>query len=132
MPERRSQRIIFVTDAPDLSLVAAVEQHGFEVALTCDPAEVFAGLSVTPDLFVLDLSNASQAIDLLKKIRASSNFKEARVLVLADWGTGQATLALSNGADGFEPKPTEGERLTGAIERFFHPPLVMTASASED
>jgi len=51
-------------------------------------------------------------------------------LTVAQWGTGQATIALAQGADAFEPKPVEADRLVDAIERLLRPGMVMTARAS--
>jgi hypothetical protein len=42
------------------------------------------------------------------------------LLVIAEWGTGQASLALAQGADAFEPWPIETDRLISAIDRMLH------------
>ncbi len=84
-----------------------------------------------PDLLVLDLSDTEQTIQLLKEIRASSRWNRTSVMVAAEWGSGQATLSLSNGADAFEPKPISPARLMASIDNLLRPRLVMTANSGE-
>lgn len=126
-----TQRIMFVTDAvPDERLIAALEKHGFAVSTEAQsPGGIKA--STPPDLIVLDVRDASEGLERLKEIRVRSDLQTASVLVLAEWGTGQATLALANGADAFEPKPIEAQRLIAAVDRLLRPHFVMTAAAKE-
>jgi DNA-binding response OmpR family regulator len=128
-----TQRIMFVTgSAPDERLIAALEGHGFAVSTeTQRPIEIEASLTA-PDLIVLDVRDAYEGLELLKEIKTRRDLKTASVLVLAEWGTGQATLALANGADAFEPKPIDATRLSAAVNRFLRPRLVMTAAAKID
>src|SRR5437763_7370371 len=100
-----NQRIMFVTDsAPDERLSAALEEHGF--AVSTETRLIASEASPTPpDLIVLDVLDAYEGLKRLQEIRARSDLKTASVIVLAEWGTGQATLVLANGADAFEPKP---------------------------
>jgi DNA-binding response OmpR family regulator len=128
-----TQRIMFVTDsAPDERLVAVLEEHGLAVT-TETKAPVGSEAAVTPpDLIVLDVRDTNEGLECLKEIRARSDLKTSSVLVLAEWGTGQATLALTNGAVAFEPKPIDANRLIAAVDQLLRPRLVMTASASDD
>ena len=128
-----TQRIMFVTDsAPDERLIAALEEHGFAVSTETQPPVVIEASLTPPDLIVLDVLDANEGLECLKDIRARSDLKTSSVLVLAEWGTGQATLALANGADAFEPKPIDANRLIAAVDQLLRPRLVMTASASDD
>ena len=128
-----TQRIMFVTDsAPDVRLVAVLEEHGFAVSTEPELPIADEASLTPPDLIVLDALDANEGLKRLKEIRTRSDLRTSSVLVLAEWGTGQATLALANGADGFEPKPIDAKRLIAAVERFARPRLVMTASASDD
>ena len=121
---------MFVTDAPDASLVAGLEECGFDVASETPNADVYERLLIlAPDLVVIDFASAERAIKFLKGVRSSVTLDKTSVLVLATWGTGQASLALSNGADAFEPKPIDAARLLDAVERLMRPRLVMTAKA---
>jgi len=51
-------------------------------------------------------------------------------MVIAEWGTGQPMLALSHGADAFEPKPVDEPRLLAAVKRLLRPNMVMVARAN--
>ena len=127
-----TQQIMFVTDsAPDGRLIAALEEHRFAVSTETQP-QVTTEASVTPpDLIVLDVLDAHEGLERLQEIKTRSDLKTVSVLVLAEWGTGQATLALANGADAFEPKPIDAKRLIAAVDRFLRPRLVMTAAAKD-
>jgi DNA-binding response OmpR family regulator len=125
-----TQRIMFVADAaPDETLIAALEEHGFAVSIETRPP---VATNAAPELIVLDVQDADEGLERLKEIRASSVLQTASLLVLAEWGTGQATLALANGADAFEPKPIDAERLIAAVDRCWQPRLVMMAGAKID
>ena len=127
-----NQRIMFVTDsAPDERLIAALEEHGFAVSTETQSPGVIEASLAPPDLIVLDVLDAYEGLERLREIRARSDLKTASVLVLAEWGTGQATLTLANGADAFEPKPIDAKRLIAAVDRFLRPRLVMTAAAKD-
>jgi len=127
-----TQRIMFVTDsAPDERLVAALEEHGFAVSTETLPPGVIDASVTPPDLMVLDVLDPYEGLKRLQEIKTRSDLKTASVLVLAEWGTGQATLALANGADAFEPKPIDAKRLIAAVDRFLRPRLVMTAAAKD-
>jgi DNA-binding response OmpR family regulator len=126
-----TQRIMFVTDsAPDERLIAALQEHGFAVSRATRLVAAEAS-PIPPDLIVLDVLDAYEGLERLKEIRGGAELKNALVLVLADWGTGQATLALANGADAFEPKPIDAKRLIAAVERLLRPRLVMTAAMKD-
>ena len=126
-----TQRITFVTDSvPDERLIAALEEHGFAVSRATRQIATEAS-PTPPDLIVLDVLDASEGLELLKEIKTRPDFQTSSVLVLAEWGTGQATLALANGADAFEPKPIGAKRLIAAVDRLLRPRLVMTAAAKD-
>jgi DNA-binding response OmpR family regulator len=120
---------MFVTDsAPDEKLIAALDEHGFAVTTETQPPVLSEASLTPPDLIVLDVLDAYEGLERLKEIKTRSDLQASSVLVLAEWGTGQATLALANGADAFEPKPIDAKRLIAAVERFLRPRLVMTAA----
>jgi DNA-binding response OmpR family regulator len=127
-----TQRIMFITDsAPSETLIAALQEHGFAVSIETRLTAATQGLLTPPDLIVLDLLDAYEGVERWKEIKTGSDFKTAPVLVLAEWGTGQAVLGLSSGADAFEPKPIDGRRLIAAVERCLRPRLVMAATAND-
>jgi DNA-binding response OmpR family regulator len=126
-------RITFVTDhGVDDAVVVGLRGCGFDVVIesaTVDPQRLIA---LAPDLLVLDIADASDGIKILKNVHAIAELKDPLILVMSEWGTGQATLALSHGAHGFERKPVEPSRLVAAIENLLRPNMVMIAGASED
>ena len=88
------QRILIVSDeALDQNVRGALEERGF---------------TVTDDI---------DGIKLIKRVRATPTLKSSLILVVAEWGIGAATLALSQGADAYEPQPLGGTRLLDSVER---------------
>jgi len=127
-----TQRVLIAGDGSfDQSLRATLEHRRFEVAFEDDLRRVCERLVESDfDLLILGSTEVARAVELLKTIRATPQLRNALVLVTAEWGTGQATLALANGADAFEPKPIEAARLVAAVEKLLRPRMVMTARAS--
>jgi len=125
------QRILFVCDGVlDQKLRSALADRRFDMTES-DPARVLTQLTdETFDLLIIDLRNAAAAVELLKTVRAETRLHNLQTLVIAEWGTGQPTLALSQGADAFERAPIDGPRLAESVEKLLRPKLVMTARAS--
>jgi DNA-binding response OmpR family regulator len=114
----------------DESLIDALREQGFEVSATTTPI-AFERLRLSPpDLLVIDVLNPREGIELLKSVRSSVALKATLVMVIAEWGTGQPTLAFSNGADAFEPKPIDASRLIAAVKKLLRPNMVMVAKAN--
>ena len=126
-----TQRILFVSDGTiDQSLRAALEERRFEVAES-DSQRALSKLTIgSSELLIINTRNATQAIELLKKVRSVTSLRNVLTPVIAEWGTGQPTLALSEGADAFEPAPIDAARLVAAVEHLLRPHMVMTAKAS--
>jgi DNA-binding response OmpR family regulator len=124
------RRITFVTDGlSDESLINALREHRFDVRVET-ASSVANGRLAAADLLIFDIVDASLAIKLLREVRLSHHPASAPVMVIAEWGTGQATLALSSGADAFERKPIDAQRLLVAIKSLLRPHMAMTAKAS--
>jgi DNA-binding response OmpR family regulator len=124
------RRITFVTDGlSDESLIDVLREHRFDVRIET-ASSVTNGRLASADLLIFDIVDASEAIKLLRKVRLSHHPAGAPVMVIAEWGTGQATLALSQGADAFERKPIDAQRLLVAIKSLLRPHMAMTAKAS--
>ena len=123
-----SERILIVSDhQADESWQRALGAKGFETVLAADADDGFRQVSETQfDVVVVNL--AAGGSDLIKRIRSNSALAALKVLTLAEWGTGQGTLALSLGADGFEPAPINSGRLVTAIEKLLRPSMTMTAA----
>ena len=72
------------------------------------------------DLVVTDSGRAENGIEFIKRVRATPQLTGILILIIAEWGTGTLSLALSAGADAIEPnhaKPIEPSRLITSIER---------------
>jgi len=125
------QRILFVSDGTiDQSLCTALEERRFEIAES-NSTEALAQLTDGSfDLLIINLGDATEAVGLLKRVRASARLRDLLTLVIAEWGTGQPTLALSEGVEAFEPAPIDTPRLISAIEKLLRPRMVMTVAAS--
>lgn len=124
------QRILIISDDRTTeSLRRALDERGFEVTLTEDANDGYRQiLDATFDLVLVNLDNAITGAGLIKRIRSNGSLSQLRVMTVAEWGTGQATMALAQGVDAFEPKPVEARRLVEAIERLLQP-RAMTAWA---
>ena len=118
MPQ--SQRILIVSDNADFPS-AALEQRGFAVASANDCDMAFAKLLEAPfDLLIVEFAPAPGGIEFIKRVRATPQLTGILILIIAEWGTGEPALALSAGADAYEPneaKPIDSSRLTISIER---------------
>ena len=125
--------VMFLASAVDAAVIESLSESGFDVSTESQSAIGFErSLTSRPDLFVIDLADPDEAIAIIQRIRSAPELKQTLVLAIAEWGTGVATLALSNGADAFEPKPIKAAKLIAAVEKLLRPNLVMTAGVSED
>jgi DNA-binding response OmpR family regulator len=130
MPDVR--QILFVSDdAPSKLTRAALEQRGFAVAFAQDFDAAYRQLNDSAfGLVIVDVARAPQGIEFVQRLRAAPKLSKTLVLTIADWGTGQATLALTAGADAYEPKPVSPERLIAAVEGLLGQRVATTAAAS--
>lgn len=120
-------RILIVSaDAQFDFMRAAVEARGFEVTLAHDHEGAYRCLLESSfNLVVIDLAQAPRDIEFIRRLRVTPKLSKIFVLALGEWGTGEPTLALSQGADAYEPKPVNAERLIAAVERTLRPELAV-------
>ena len=119
----RPKRILIVgDDAAERNLIRdSLEERGFAVTALGDSVGAVRELFKSNfDLVVMNLATADDSVELTKQIRGRSDLANTLLLVIAEWGTGQASLALAQGADAFEPWPIETDRLISAIDRMLH------------
>jgi two-component system phosphate regulon response regulator OmpR len=117
------KRILIVgDDLAERNLIRdSLEERGFAVtALGDSVGAVRELLKANFDLVVMNLATADDSVELTKQIRGRADLANTLLLVIAEWGTGQASLALAQGADAFEPWPIEADRLISAIDRMLH------------
>src|SRR2546426_5156709 len=128
----RSQRILIVSEeAPSRVIRGALEERGFSVTSAGDHRTAYASLLESPfDLVVVDLAKPDYGAEFVGHVCATPKLSKTFVLTLAEWGTGQPTLALSQGADAYEPKPIDATRLVSAVERLLYQDMVKSAAAT--
>jgi CheY-like chemotaxis protein len=125
------QRILFVSDGMiDQSLRTALEERRFEMAESNSSEALTQLTDGSFDLLIINHRDVTEAIRLLKHVRASASFRNLLTLVIAEWGKGQPMLALSEGVEAFEPAPIDAPRLVAAVEKLLRPRMVMTVAAS--
>ena len=125
------QVLIISDDGPNESLRQALCAKGFAVTIAEDAEQGYDQMVDKQfDLAVVSLDRAITGAGLIKRIRSNSRLRHLKVLTIAEWGTGQAIMSLSLGADGFEPKPVDSRRLADAVENLLRPAVAMTASVS--
>lgn len=115
-----SRRILIASNNPAFPR-AELEQRQLEITIArdCDAAfEVLLGALF--DLVVVDFAQSRAGVDFIRRVRNTPQLAGILILMLAEWGTGEPTLALSAGADAFEPgtgKSIDPSRLITSIER---------------
>ena len=96
----------------------ALAARGFVVTAAPDYESAYRQLlEARFALVVIDLVEAAAGVEFIKRVRAATNLTQPLLLVIAEWGTGGATLALSQSADAYEPKPVDAARLFDSVER---------------
>ena len=119
MKMTRSQRILIVTgDAQSEAMRGALTGRGFAVTAAPDYESAYRQLlEARFELVVIDLVEAAEGVEFIKRVQGTMNSTQPLLMVIAEWGTGRATLALSQSADAFEPKPVDAARLVDSVER---------------
>jgi DNA-binding response OmpR family regulator len=115
-----SQRILIVSEDSAFPR-AELEQRGFQITIARDCAAAFETLLGAPfNLVVTDFAQARDGVEFIKLVRNTPQLAGILILIMAQWGTGEPTLALTAGADAFEPgegKSIDPSRLITSIER---------------
>ena len=116
-----AKRILVVEDdevAREL-MRRTLARRGYEVTTAGDGVEAYElALSLRPDLIITDIHMpAADGAHLVRRVRDTPELLITPVLVTTGYGTGSATLTLSQGADAYEPKPIDPESLLRSVER---------------
>jgi DNA-binding response OmpR family regulator len=123
--------LIVADEAQSELLRGPLEQRRYEVESQSDFGNAYQRLTVSEfDLVVIDLADAPAGIEFVKQVRAMTNLTRTLLLVLVEWGTGGATLALSQGADAYEPKPLKTSRLLASVERLLGGRIALAQGAT--
>jgi len=120
-------RILIVADRAEQpgATQQAIAREDFEIVEAPNFNEAYDRLLDSIfELIVIETTEPARAsIEFIKRVRATPQLAGILILILAEWGTGAPTLALSAGADAYEPNgPNEGKpispiRLVTSIER---------------
>ena len=115
----RSQRILVVTDdGQSGGIRGALAARGFAVTAAPDYESAYCQLlEARFALVVIDLVEAVAGVEFIKRVQGTTNLTQPLLLVIAEWGTGGATLALSQSADAYEPRPVDAAQLVDSVER---------------
>jgi DNA-binding NtrC family response regulator len=119
MKVTRSQRILIVADDAQSEVMrGALAARGFAVTAAPDYESAYRQLlEMRFALVVIDLVDATSGVEFIKRVQSTTNLTRPLLLVIAEWGTGGAMLALSQSADAYEPKPVDAARLVDSVER---------------
>jgi DNA-binding response OmpR family regulator len=120
---RPTRILIAAPDDDERGAIRQALERDFEIVDAADFTEGYALLLESPfDLVVVKSAGPPQdGIEFIKRVRANGRLTGILILVIAEWGTGEPTLALSAGADAYEaangPNPVDVDRLQTSIER---------------
>jgi PleD family two-component response regulator len=119
MQRKLTQRILFISSARMVtSLRRSMNARGFAVTFEQNGREAFDQLTRSSfDVVVIDLISTAAAGELIERIRKIATLREIPIVIIGEWGTGRPSLALTVGADVFEPAPINAAGLIGAIGR---------------
>ncbi len=114
-----NQRILFVGHAWRRdSLRRSMNTRGFAITFEPRSCEAFDQLTGSSfDIVVIDLISTAEASELIERMRKIATLRAIPIIVAGEWGTGWPSLALTGGADAFEPAPINAARLIQAIAR---------------
>jgi DNA-binding response OmpR family regulator len=74
-------------------------------------------LKSTFDALIVDLAKEKESTDFIKRVRRTPELSAVPILVAAEWGAGYSTLALSLGANAYEPQPCDAANLLASVKR---------------
>ena len=111
--------ILFVShDTPDDEIRGLLRMRGFHMTAVSDFRAAVQIIGQTKfAAIVVDLGIGAEALDLLQSLRTNDQARAVSVLAVGEWGTGRPTVALTVGADAYEPTPLNAQCLVDSIER---------------
>ena len=110
--------IVVGSEKERTALQGALQRDGFEVVAVVDQTQAQQQLLESQfDLVVTEAGTTATGPELIKRVRATPRLAGILILVIAEWGMGAATLALSQGANGYEPKPFDANRILASVKR---------------
>jgi DNA-binding response OmpR family regulator len=97
----------------------ALERQGYAVGTAEDGVRGYEEvLRQRPDLIITDIQMpAADGVHLVRRVRDTSEVSETPILIITGFGTGNATFAMAQGADAYEPKPINPESFLATVAR---------------
>lgn len=119
--DERRKRILVVEDddvARELMRMT-LERQGYAVTVAEDGLRGYdEAVNAPPDLIITDVNMpAADGVHLIRRVRDTPEIARTPVLVTTGFGTGNATLSLTQGADAYEPKPIDPKSLLATVRR---------------
>jgi DNA-binding response OmpR family regulator len=111
-------RILIVTkDTHFIATCGALVDRAFKVKFASDfKTALHELLKSTFDVLIVDL-NETESSHFIKRVRRTPQLGAVPILVTAEWGSGYGSLALSLGADAYEPMPCAPAHLLTSLKR---------------
>jgi DNA-binding response OmpR family regulator len=124
--------ILFVSrELPDDQTRRLLEDRGFQASGVEESVAISQSVGQTGfAAVVVDLRVGPEALRFIRSARDNELTKLLPLLAVGEWGSGEPTLALSFGADAYEPTPIDAGRLLAAVEGLVSPGIARTAKAS--
>lgn len=97
----------------------ALERRGYEVSTAEDGVRGYEEImKQRPDLIITDIQMpAADGAHLVRRVRDTTEVAATPILITTGFGTGNATFALAQGANAYEPKPIDPESFLSTVAR---------------
>lgn len=116
-----SRKILVIEDDDSMRelMRMTLVKHGYEVATAENGVRGYdAALFLKPDLIVTDIRMpAADGIHVVRRVRDTPTIDTTPILVTTDFGDGNATFSLQQGANAYEPKPLNPQSFLSTVER---------------
>jgi len=99
-----------------------LKRQGYHVVTAEDGLKAYEfALVLRPDLIITDVQMPSaDGAHLVRRVRDTEELAATPIIVTTGFGTGNATLTLSIGADAYEPKPVNPASLLETVRRLLN------------
>jgi CheY-like chemotaxis protein len=96
-----------------------LKRQGYHVVTAEDGLKAYEfALVLHPDLIITDVQMPSaDGAHFVRRVRDTEELAATPIIVTTGFGTGNATLTLSIGADAYEPKPVNPASLLETVRR---------------
>ncbi len=115
------KKILVIEDDDEMRelMRMTLTRNGYEVVTAPDGVSGYDNaLFLKPDLIITDIRlPGADGIHVVRRVRDTDSLAETPILVMTAFGTGSATFSLQLGANAFEPKPIDTQRLLSTVRR---------------